>query len=74
MPERLRVYPLLLTIFVAVTVGFGVTSDGRRRPNHLPLGSDFSQVWVRYALPIRTPTPHGDTVFQSSKNLRGDRA
>lgn len=45
--ERLRVYPLiLLAIFSAAALWAIVTSHDRMGPNHLPLGSDFSQVWV----------------------------
>lgn len=45
--ERRRVYPLiLLAIFLAAIVGAIATSHDRIGPNDLPLGSDFSQVWV----------------------------
>ncbi len=46
-PERLRVYPLiLLAIFGAAIIAVVALSDGRMGPNQLPLGSDFSQVWI----------------------------
>jgi alpha-1,2-mannosyltransferase len=46
-PERLRVYPLMLLFFAAAAVAVSVASaDGVMGPNDLPLGSDFSQVWV----------------------------
>lgn len=46
-PERLRVYPLiLLAIFGAAIIAVVAISNGRMGPNQLPLGSDFSQVWI----------------------------
>ncbi|QGM99753.1 DUF2029 domain-containing protein [Methylocystis parvus] len=46
-PERLRVYPLILLAFFSLAVlGAVATSQNRMGPNNLPLGSDFSQVWV----------------------------
>lgn len=46
-PERLCVYPLiLLAIFGAAIIVVVALSDGRMGPNQLPLGSDFSQVWI----------------------------
>jgi len=46
-PERLRVYPLmLLAMAVAAVVGVLALSEGRHGPDHRPLGTDFSQVWV----------------------------
>ncbi len=45
--ERLRVYPLiLLTLFLVAMVGAIGASHDRIGPNDLPLGTDFSQVWV----------------------------
>ncbi|MGJ0509508.1 MAG: glycosyltransferase family 87 protein [Methylocystis sp.] len=46
-PERLRVYPLMLLAFAFVAVAFVIAaSQGGVGPNNLPLGADFSQVWV----------------------------
>jgi hypothetical protein len=46
-PERMRAYPLiLLTLFSLATGGAALLSHDRMGPNNLPLGSDFSQVWV----------------------------
>ncbi len=46
-PERLRVYPLMLLFFSAAAAVVSIaTADGVMGPNNLPLGSDFSQVWV----------------------------
>lgn len=46
-PERLRAYALmLLLISAATTAAVIATSHGGQGPNNLPLGSDFSQVWV----------------------------
>ncbi len=44
---RLRLYPLIfLALFTATAIWAVVTSQDRMGPNNLPLGSDFSQVWV----------------------------
>ncbi|MGJ0393977.1 MAG: glycosyltransferase family 87 protein [Methylocystis sp.] len=44
---RLRRYPLIFLGLFAVTAIWAVaTSHDRMGPNNLPLGSDFSQVWV----------------------------
>lgn len=59
-PERLRVYPLiLLAISGAAIIALIALSEGRMGPNHLPLGTDFSQVWVagREALAGRPDLP-----------------
>ncbi|WP_363348070.1 glycosyltransferase family 87 protein [Methylocystis echinoides] len=46
-PERLKTYPLvLLTFSVGAAVVAVATSRGGIGPNDLPLGADFSQVWV----------------------------
>lgn len=46
-PERLRAYPLMLLVFALAATAFALaTSHGVMGPNSLPLGSDFSQVWV----------------------------
>lgn len=46
-PSRLRVYPMIfLTLFALALVGALLMSKDRMGPNKLPLGTDFSQVWV----------------------------
>lgn len=65
-PERLRVYPLmLLTLFIAASVGVVAMSEGRIAPNQLPLGSDFSQVWVAGQ---ETLAGHPDAPFDLSRH------
>lgn len=46
-PERLRAYSLiLLAMSTLATLAAVATSSDGMGPNNLPLGSDFSQVWV----------------------------
>jgi hypothetical protein len=46
-PARMRAYPLiLLTLFSLAAGGIALLSHDRMGPNNLPLGSDFSQVWI----------------------------
>lgn len=46
-PERLRNYPLIVLALLALAIiGAVVLSNNRMGPNGLPLGSDFSQVWI----------------------------
>ena len=46
-PERLRNYPLIVLALLALAIiGAVALSNNRMGPNGLPLGSDFSQVWI----------------------------
>lgn len=71
-PGRLNAYQLLLLTFsIAATVGAMVVSQGNMGPNNLPLGSDFSQVWVagREALAGRPDAP-----FDITRHAAAQRA
>lgn len=71
-PERLRVYPLILLAFFSLAaLGAVATSQNRMGPNNLPLGSDFSQVWVAGKEVL---AGHPDAPFDIARHAEAQRA
>jgi alpha-1,2-mannosyltransferase len=71
-PERLRVYPaILLTVFLIATAVVIATAKGGMGPNNLPLGADFSQVWVA-GKEARAGAP--DAPYDLTRHIAAQRA
>ncbi len=70
--ERLKTYPrILLTLSTMAVVVVLATSEGGMGPNNLPLGSDFSQVWVAGKEAL---AGHPDAPFDIVRHAAAQRA
>lgn len=71
-PSRLRVYPMIfLAIFALAIAGALVMSKDRMGPNKLPLGTDFSQVWVAGGEAL---AGHPEAPFDLARHAAAQRA
>ncbi|PPD43061.1 MAG: hypothetical protein CTY15_11210 [Methylocystis sp.] len=71
-PARLRNYPIIfLALFSAAAIAAVLMSHGRMGPNNLPLGSDFSQVWVAGK---EANAGHADAPFDIARHIAAQRA
>lgn len=70
--QRLKVYPLILLAFSALTVAamIGATHD-RLGPDGQPLGTDFSQVWVAG---LETLRGHPEAPFDIARHIGAQHA
>lgn len=70
--ERLKTYPLLLLMFsLTAAVAAVAASKNGMGPNNLPLGSDFSQVWIAGKEAL---AGHPDAPFDIARHAAAQRA